>query len=294
MDYVFIDGNNLAYRVAYTHRPLMYNDKPVSLLYGFYRNLISLRKQYPDSFFCLVWDGGYDRRKSESEKGVEDGIIASGYKSNRRIASEVPIEVIHMKMQQPELEESLANVRLLQLRVTGCEADDVIYTYVKRNKGKEITVITSDKDYYQMLWDRVIVRDAMRDTNTTRDSFTEEYGFSPDLWVDYGALVGDKSDNIIGVDGWGDKTAREYLSQYGCVENIKKAILAKDKISKREQKLLDSEDRFNLARSLKQMDDIEGLPELEYSRSEYRVETIEDFFTDHGFTTLMKDAWRLV
>lgn len=99
------------------------------------------------------------------------------------------------------------------------EADDLIASAAARWPG-EVRIVSRDKDLKQLLSDRVVMFDPV--TRVTHDAkrFTADFGFSPTLFPDYQALVGDSSDNVPGIPGIGDKTARLLIAQYGSLENV--------------------------------------------------------------------------
>ena len=291
---LLIDANNLCYRVFWTHRKLSYNGESIALLYGFFRSLISLKKRYSDHFFIVAWDGGSRRRKEESQRAVEEGLIPSAYKANRK-KDEIPEDLEAMFEQMDQLKEDLDMLRLLQVWIKGYEADDVIYSYVQKHKElcDEIVVVTSDKDFYQLLDDNVKIFDAMKDEVWSRERFVCEFDYEPTLWVDAGALSGDSSDNIFGVEGWGPVTTNKYVREFGGVDNILTAVALKDKKSKKEQKLLSSVDRIRVAKSLKQMDEIEFIPKIRVTHK-CEKSLVEKYFLNYRFVTLVKDIWRLI
>lgn len=294
-DLLLIDANNLCHRVHWAHRTLMYRNRAVGCLYGFFRSLISFRKKYPDAFIAVVWDHKSKRRLAESKAGVEKGVIPGYYKENRD-TREKPEGYEAMKAQMLELhDEALPLVKVFQVEVEDYEADDVIYTYALKHKkrGGRVIVVSSDQDFLQLLDEDVYVFDAMKDILWSRKRFLMEFGFEPELWVDVGALKGDKSDNIFGVDGWGPVTANKYVSQYGTVDQIVEAVRAKSKKTKKEQVLLDSGERLALARSLKAMDVVPEVPKLRFVRR-YLAEPVEAYFIENRFASLLKDVHRLV
>lgn len=291
---LLIDGNHLCHRVYWTHKTLSHKGKSVAVLYGFLRSLISLRKKYEDYLTVIAWDGGYERRKIESSKAVEDGLIPAGYKQNRddiRMSDDFE----NISSQMSELVQVLTYTKVLQAFREGVEADDIIHSYAVQNSeaGGDTVIITGDKDYYQILKDGVTLYDPLKKKTWTRDVFIEEYGFVPELWVDVGALAGDKSDNIYGIPGWGEKTAIKYVIEYGDVESVFKAISAKNKKSKKEEALMANGERLAVAKSLKKMDMVPYLPKLRFTK-EYKKTELEKFLIEYKFITLMKDVWRLV
>lgn len=290
MKLLLIDANNLAFRVHWTHRRLVYNTMPVGLLFGFFRSLISFKRNFPEHQFVIAWDGGYKRRLEESEKAVEQGMIKSSYKANRREMKELDPMIANVFEQMQPLQEALKLFRVLQVTVKGFEADDVIYSYVKKNKDGENLVVTTDKDYYQLIGENTSVYDAMKNNLWTKKVFMDSYGFEPELWVDVGALSGDSGDNIISVNGIGEKTAVKLVKEFGNIDQIFDG-LEKRKINKKEQSILHSKPLIRLAKSLKQMDIVDNIPDVKIAP---RNETaITELFGQYGFESIITEGWRL-
>jgi len=294
---LLIDANNLAFRVAWSHRELSFQGSPVSVLFGFFKSLIRFKRDFPDYFTVVVWDAGHKRRDEESSRGVQAGIIDSTYKSNRRKEDEeTPPDVQVILDQIDQLrEEALPLVKVLQAEVDGCEADDVAYTYAMNNlkAGGQTTIVTSDKDYYQLLGKGITVFDAMKDEVWNRTRFTEEFGFEPELWVDAGALMGDKGDNIIGVPGIGPVNACNLIREYGTYDKVIAGLQAKPKRGKKEEEILKHIERIRLAYSLKKMDMVPFVPRLRYHGA-YDESKVTEFFLRFRFVSLLKDVKYLV
>ena len=289
---LLIDGNNMCHRVFWAQQNLSYKGRAVNVLFGFFKQLISLHKQYPEHFRIITWDRGYARRLEESQKAVEAGIIPSAYKANRDRDRE---ELESLYVQMEELQYGLSFVKCIQVALEGIEADDIINTYVKtyHKWGWELVVVSSDGDFYQLLGPGVSVFDAMKKEVWTEERFNLEVGFGPSLWVDAGAIRGDHSDNIHGVDGWGPVTANKYVREYGDIESVIKAIQAKEKKSKKEQVFLDSLPKLRLAKSLKAMDFVSPIPKPRVCK-EYDPKELERYFLNWGFASLLKEIDRLV
>jgi DNA polymerase-1 len=293
---LLIDGNNLAFRVAWTHRDLSYMGTPVAVLFGVFKSLIRFKKEFPEHFIVFVWDAGHDRRDVESARGVQAGIIESAYKANRHAEEETPPEVEAVLQQIAMLrEEALPLVKVLQAEVAGCEADDVAYTYAMNNleAGGQTVIVTSDKDYYQLLGKGITVYDAMKDEVWNRTKFVEEFGFEPELWVDAGALMGDKGDNIHGVPGIGPVNACNLIRTFGTYDKVIEGLRAKEKRGKKEDAVLQHVDRVRLAYSLKKMDRVPFVPRLRYHGT-YDAKVVEEFFLRFRFASLLKDIKHLV
>jgi len=300
---LLIDGNNMSNRVFWAHKELQYKGTYTGVIFGFMRQLIYLRKRYPEYYIIIAWDAGYARRKAESLAAVERGIVPSAYKAQREQAraeaddkKKEELDSLFFQMDQLK-EEIIPLVRCTQVCVKGFEGDDILYSYckyVERWNGKAI-VVSSDHDFYQTLSPNVTIFDAMRDEVWSEERFQMEFAFPPILFVDYGALVGEvgaSKDNIFGVDGWGPKTAGDHIREYGCIENIVAAVQAKPKKTKKDQVLLESEARWKLARSLKQMDEIPNLPRPHCCAKEY--DPLYQKMMDLGCVSLLKDIKLLI
>ena len=290
---LLIDGNNMCFRVYWTHQGLSYKGKSTGVLYGFFRQLVALHKEYPDHFRIIVWDGGHERRTRESEAGVAAGLIPSAYKENRKDRDQDELESIIEQMEQ--LRGVLDMVKCLQVRIRGVEADDVINTYADYagKWGGEAVIVSSDKDFYQTLSPTTKIFDAMKNEVWTEERFVTEMGFKPPLWVDVGAIQGDAGDNIIACEGWGPVTTHKYVREFGGLDAVLEAVRNKPKKSKKEEVLLASEPKMRLARSLKKMDLIPDLPRPRVCRL-IDKKVVDRFFIEHGFLSLMRDSWRFV
>ena len=126
-----------------------------------------------------------------------------------------------MKFQMKELRIVLGYLGFNLYHAKGHEADDVLATLANNSKG-QVRLVTNDKDLYQVLSKRV----SMFTLKEVRDYqwFKEKYGIEPSLWTSVQSLTGDKTDNIKGVKGVGDKIAIKLLNTYGDIENAVKNI----------------------------------------------------------------------
>jgi len=292
MKLLIIDGNNLAHRVFWVHRHLQYQGKPTGLIFGFFQSLIGLKKRYTDHHFVIVWDTtGSTRRDKESEDAYNKGIIPSVYKATRIEAKkdEPDEKAKSMISQMIALHRFLPSVKIQTIKAKGYEADDIAYTLALRNKPDKTTIITSDKDFYQVIDNDITIVNDMKGEVWDRAKFVEEYGFYPKLWVDAGAIMGDNSDEIHGAPDWGPKTTIKYVVEHGDLDSVLAAVQAKPKKSKRENSLLSHIKRVRIAKSLKQMDIVPDLPELHYE-GEFNINAIKSIFAKFGFVKIMREA----
>jgi len=161
----------------------------------------------------------------------------------------------------PELREQLEWVdklveahRFPRLRVPGFEADDVIGTLTRLavEAGMEVYIISGDKDFAQLISDRVRMVDTLRDITFDPELVRKKWGVTPDKFVDLLALMGDKIDNIPGVPGVGQKTATMLLDKYGDLDGVLAHV---DELKgKRKQNFLDYRDQAVLSRELATID----------------------------------------
>jgi len=296
---LLIDGNNTCHKVFWamkrSKQNLSYSGRAIEVVYGFFKHLITLHKDYPDYARIIAWDRGYTRRLQESEKAVRLGVIPSVYKATRHedddAEKQEQLENLHTQMD--ELSEGLKYIRCLQVALPGIEADDIINTYVQtyRKWNGKFLISSSDKDFYQLLGNGVTIRRSESDI-WTEERFRLETGFAPHLWVEVGGLMGEKGDNIHGAEGWGPVTACKYVQQYGDLEAVIAAVQAKEKKNKKEQVLLESIEKVRLARSLKAMDIVPDVPKPKCPPLDPKV--LEQYFLKWGFASLLKEIWRLV
>ena len=299
--FLLIDANNMCHRCFWAQQELSYKGKQTNVVFGFFKQLVHLHKEYPDHFRIIAWDGGYARRLEESKKGVEAGIIPSEYKAsrhNQEIDDEKKALLESLYEQMREVESSLPLIRCLQVRKEGYEADDIINTYVQtyRKWNSHCVIVSTDRDFFQLLAPGIVIYDGVKKEVVTEERFKMETGFSPSLWVDAGAIMGEvgpSKDNIFGVEGWGPVNASKYIREYGDIDAIIVALQAKSKRGKREDVFLNSIPRLRLAKSLKRMDMIPDVPKPRILTA-LDPKKVEQYFIQWGMVSLLKEIWRLV
>ncbi|MCB1110392.1 MAG: DNA polymerase I [Chlamydiia bacterium] len=178
-------------------------------LYGFIRSIQKIIKDFSPESLVAVFDGPNNKAKR-----VE---MYEAYKSNREGMPEdlaYQLEWAHRYCQAagiPYLSEA------------GVEADDLIGAIAKwaENQGIEVFICSSDKDLCQLISDKVFMLNTHKDNLLIdRGKVEELHGVKPEQIVDYLAIMGDKSDNIPGIPGFGPKTAASLLQEYGTLENL--------------------------------------------------------------------------
>lgn len=173
------------------------------------------------------------------------------------------------------------------LNEEGAEADDVIATLVEKtlndpkHEGVDISIISKDKDLQQLIGPRVKMVDIHTGDVLDDANFIEKRGFTPQQVVDLLALMGDKVDNIPGVDGIGPKTAAKLLDEFGSIDGIYDNI---EKIKgKRKENLLAAKDKMPLSKTLVTLKRDLALP---FDMDDARVGAIDGTALRHLFEEL--------
>ncbi|GIZ81129.1 DNA polymerase I [Aquipseudomonas alcaligenes] len=200
---VLVDGSSYLYRAFHALPPLA-NSKGLQTgaVKGVLNMLKSLRKQYPDSPFAVVFDAKGPTFRDQ---------MFEHYKAHR---PPMPEEL------RGQVEPLHAAVRALGyplLCVEGVEADDVIGTLARQTAalGRDVVISTGDKDMAQLVCPHVTLVNTMTGSVYDIEGVREKFGVGPELIIDYLALMGDKVDNIPGVPGVGEKTALGLLVGVG-------------------------------------------------------------------------------
>lgn len=196
---VLVDGSSYLYRAFHALPPLTTSKGlPTGAVKGVLNMLKSLRKQYPESPFAVVFDakGGTFRDDMYAE-----------YKANR------PSMPDDMRLQIEPLHQSVIALGFPLLCVEGVEADDVIGTLARSSAAADrpVVISTGDKDMAQLVDGHITLVNTMTGSAMDVEGVKEKFGVAPEQIIDYLALMGDSSDNIPGVPGIGPKTASGLL-----------------------------------------------------------------------------------
>lgn len=200
---VLVDGSSYLYRAFHALPPLTTSKgMPTGAVKGVLNMLKSLRKQYPNSPFAVVFD---------AKGGTFRDELFAEYKANR------PSMPDELRVQVEPLHASVRALGLPLLCVEGVEADDVIGTLARQAAGeqRDVVISTGDKDMAQLVCPHVTLVNTMTGSVYDEGGVKEKFGVGPELIIDYLALMGDKVDNIPGVPGVGEKTALGLLVGIG-------------------------------------------------------------------------------
>ena len=210
MKLLILDGNSVINRAFYGVKPLTTRDGLFThAIYGFLNILDRMEKEEQPEAVCVAFD-----LKGPTFRHLR----YDGYKATRHGMPE------ELAQQMPVMKEVLSAMNIPMYTAEGWEADDVIGT-VGRICGEqewECVIVTGDRDSLQLIDDHVTVM--LETTKGTvrfdKAKFMEEYGFEPKKLIDLKALMGDSSDNIPGVKGIGEKTAKNLLAQFGSLDGV--------------------------------------------------------------------------
>jgi DNA polymerase-1 len=200
---VLVDGSSYLYRAFHALPPLTTSKgMPTGAVKGVLNMLKSLRKQYPDSLFAVVFD---------AKGGTFRDAMFAEYKANR------PSMPDDLRVQVEPLHASVKALGYPLLCVEGVEADDVIGTLARSSaaQGRPVIISTGDKDMAQLVDGHVTLVNTMTGSVLDVAGVHEKFGVGPEHIIDFLALMGDKVDNIPGVPGVGEKTAVGLLTGIG-------------------------------------------------------------------------------
>lgn len=209
---MIIDGSSLVHRAFYA-LPLLTTKGGVFTngVYGFLTMLYRIRDQEQPDYICVAFDrkGPTIRHKEYSEyKGTRD---------------KTPSE---LSQQFPILKEILQNLGIKTVDMEDYEADDIAGTLARigEEKGMEVLLVTGDKDYLQLATERsqvLITKKGISEMEGyDKARIVQDYGIDPKQFIDVKGLMGDKSDNIPGVPGIGEKTALKLVKEFGDMEGV--------------------------------------------------------------------------
>ncbi len=273
-----IDGHSYLYR-AFHATPYLANSRglPTNATLAFTNMLRKLfNEQKPDDVIAIF----------DSKVPSFRGEIFKEYKATRRpMPANMPVQI-------PYVKKIIEAMGIPVIEQEGFEADDVIGTLVERMKEQdvELFLVTGDKDMMQFVSGNVFVFDSMKGLILGEQEVTEKFGVKPSHIPDFLALCGDVSDNIPGVLGIGEKTARELVSTLGTIEQIYENI---DKVGREvvRAKLEANKDNAFMSKKLAtiRLDVPLQRPFEELTLKEQDTETLRRLYRELEFTSLYRE-----
>ena len=242
---VVIDGKSVFYRGYYAMPGLSLKDgTPIGGVFGFASIAIEIIKQLEPDHIAIAWD----IKGTSTTKRTE---IYPEYKAGRT----KPPEDFYAQL--PALREVLEAFNWPLYELDHYEADDIIGTFAceAAEKDVETCIVSGDYDMLQLIAPKTSVyitkKGGMDLTRYDREAFAEKYGVQVEQFVDYKALVGDKSDNIPGVRKIGPKAAQTLLTKYGTIDGIYEHI--EELKGAQKQNLVDDKDAAYMSQKLAQI-----------------------------------------
>jgi DNA polymerase-1 len=282
-----IDGHALAYRMYFaltaggsSARWQTSKGEPTAGTYGFARELLRILEQEKPDYIAVAFDTG---------KTFRDQIFPA-YKGTR---AKMPDD---LSPQIGRIRAMIDAFNIPRLEMEGYEADDVLGSIARTaaEQGLGIKIITGDRDLLQLVNERTTVYLAGDDQNyITDEDVVKKLGVPPAQVVDYKALVGDKSDNIPGVAGIGEKTAIALIQKFQTLDNIYQNI---DQVENRwRTKLEQNRENAFLSRELAQIKTNLNIKlDLEHAKAqELDIPAIEKIFQELEFRSLLKTLDRM-
>lgn len=280
MKVLLIDGNSILNRAFYGVAPLTASDgTPTGAVFGF----INILKRHLDSVMPDIAVCAFDL----PGKNFRHELYPE-YKANR---SGMPED---LAVQLPIAKDIVTAFGLRIAEASGFEADDVLGTLATeaQRRGDEAYVLTGDRDSLQLIGERisVVLVKNKGDVLFDRARFVEEYGVSPEEFVDVKALMGDSSDNIPGVRGIGEKTALKLIAASGGLDALYADPAAYGAKGATLQKLCDGRDMAYLSKVLATIDrDVPVLDrDLLFTKAEPDKARLSELFTKLEFSNLRK------
>ena len=212
-DLLLIDGHGLAFRGFYALPETLTaaDGTPTNAIVGFTSMLLNGLEKWKPERVGLFFDPKGPTRRHE---------LFKEYKEGRKPTPE------GFKVQLPLIIDVSRAMGIPVFMRDGMEADDYIVSTARKAsaEGWNVSVFSADKDLFQIINGNIKIIRPSKGVSDFRiydkESFIEEYGFRPEAMADYLALVGDAVDNIPGVPGIGDKTAKELIGKFGSLEGI--------------------------------------------------------------------------
>ena len=275
---LLVDGNSLVYR-SFFAIPRLTNREgvPTNAAYGFATVLRKILAEESPAHVAVVFDAAGTNFRHR---------LYPEYKANR------PPTPDDLAVQMPLTREVCDVLGLPILEIGDVEADDVIGTLAVRadDEGFEVFIVSSDKDFLQLVSDRITVINPGKEARYDSAGVVEKFGVSPEKVTDVLGLVGDSVDNVPGVPGIGMKGAVSLIKEWGSLED---AVENAERISNKRQReaLLEHAEQARLSKKLVQLDTHVPLAvkpeELRYRGADRKAAF--ELFERLGFTSLLND-----
>jgi DNA polymerase-1 len=205
---ILVDGSSYLFRAYHAMPPLTNSDgHPTGAIRGVINMMRKLQKDYPESQVIVIFDAKGKTFRND---------MYPEYKANR------PSMPDELRVQIQPIHDIIKAMGLPLLVIDGVEADDVIGTLADQatTAKRDVIISTGDKDMAQLVNEHVSLINTMTETFMDVEGVIEKFGVRPDQIIDYLSLMGDKVDNIPGVEKCGPKTAVKWLAAYETMQGV--------------------------------------------------------------------------
>jgi DNA polymerase-1 len=273
-----IDGSNNVYRSYFAIRNLTNSSGlATNAVYGFTQTLKKLLKDFEPDCIAVAFDIGRSATRHEA---------FADYKKDRRPMPD------DLAIQLPFVNEVLEGFGIPVIGVEDWEADDLLGTLacVARDRGYDVVLATSDKDFFQLVGDGIKLFHTGREVLYDAKGVADVFGLAPEKVVDVMAIWGDAIDNIPGVPGIGEKGAKALISEFGSLEGVYENL---DKLKPAQRKKLEeNRDKAFLSRDLARIKcdlSVESIDFEKLKRREPDRAKLHDVFSRLEFASLMQE-----
>jgi DNA polymerase-1 len=282
---LLFDGNNLIFRAFFAIRDLSTsNGVATNAVYGVLKSFRATINEFKPDYIIVCWDSGKQTFRHQQD---------DTYKANR------PQVDNNLKVQFPIVQEALNCLQVPQITANGVECDDLIGTLATRGAaaGFKVTIVSSDKDFFQLCSEDINVysftvrkkdESGIVDVEYVRKNFQVE----PSQLVDIKSLTGEKTDNITGVKGIGEKIATKLIKQHGTIFNVINVLRNNSVIPDRLKVIVDSIDIIANAYTLAKIKtdvDIPKIPVRPVEKLAIDEIQLRTFFETYEMKTFLRE-----
>ena len=310
---MIIDALNLFLR-AYIVNPTIAKDgSPIGGTVGFLKSLQKLTREIKPTRIVVCWDGrGGSRRRKQKNPNYKEGRAPIRLNRNFKVLTETE-EKENKIIQMYKIMEYLNNFPVIQLVADEVEADDIISYICRYSQFKDYqkVIVSSDKDFYQLLDETTVLHRPIQKKYLNRNNIVEEHGIHPNNFALARAIVGDKSDNLVGVSGVGLKTVAKRFPFFIHEDDVtikhliefceyqEANILAYRAISENEQLIKDNYDLMQLyspSLSIQTKQSVDWtIKEFEYkfNKTETNIMMFQDGINEINWSDMFQEFKRL-
>lgn len=282
MKLVLLDASGFLFRTFYAVPPVARSDgAAVNAIKGYCEMLWWLIARDDYSHIAIVEDAGHSGREA----------IASNYKANR------PPKPDELRQQFRMLPDASASFGIPTVKVPGCEADDVMASLAWQavRDGFEVEIHSGDKDMWQLISPGISIYDPLKRQMVTPDVCRARFGVEPRQMICFQSLVGDSSDNVIGIPKVGAKTAAALLAAHGDLDTIIETVNERPEQLKATRSIAESillhQGVARIARQLVTLKEVGPLPDIDDLRREQPDPTrLSSYLREMEFNRLAMDV----